>query len=122
MAVNEVANISGTYGYFLSKFSKSSESPLRLKPTAFQGGRTDHIVMQGYAEEIAGEISADLCYLDPPYIKRQYAANYHILETLARGDEPNAQGKVGFAHGETNIQICVQKPSLWSHLKRSSEE
>ncbi len=118
MAVNEVANISGTYGYFLSKFSKSSESPLRLKPTAFQGGRTDHIVMQGYAEEIAGEISADLCYLDPPYIKRQYAANYHILETLARGDEPNAQGKSGLRPWRDQYSnLCTKTKSMESFEK-----
>ncbi|MCZ5120468.1 DNA adenine methylase [Escherichia coli] len=36
------------------------------------------------------QIQCDLCYIDPPYMKRQYAANYHILETLARGDEPEA--------------------------------
>ena len=34
-------------------------------------------------------------YIDPPYTKRQYAANYHILETLARGDYPEAVGKSG---------------------------
>ena len=28
-------------------------------------------------------------------MKRQYAANYHILETLARGDEPDAIGVSG---------------------------
>ncbi|MCQ8796433.1 DNA adenine methylase, partial [Escherichia coli] len=28
-------------------------------------------------------------------MKRQYAANYHILETLARGDEPEAIGISG---------------------------
>ena len=40
-------------------------------------------------------LKVDLCYIDPPYTKRQYAANYHILETIARGDEPIAEGKSG---------------------------
>jgi adenine-specific DNA-methyltransferase len=52
-------------------------------------------VLQGPAERVASRISADLCYLDPPYKKRQYAANYHMLETLARGDEPEAIGISG---------------------------
>ena len=95
MSANEVANISGTYGYFMSKFSESSSADITLKPVQLHRGRTDHVVMQGYAEELSGSISADLCYIDPPYIKRQYAANYHILETLARGDEPEAAGKSG---------------------------
>lgn len=95
MAVNEVANISGTYGYFHAVFNKNSLGNLCLRPTKFHLGRTDNLVLQGYAEKLAKSISADLCYIDPPYIKRQYAANYHILETLARGDEPEAVGKSG---------------------------
>lgn len=96
MAVNDIANISGTYGYFLSDFNKNSLSPLVLKPISFvEDGTTNNIVLQGFAEEVASTITADLCYIDPPYMKRQYAANYHILETIARGDFPEAVGKSG---------------------------
>ncbi len=35
-------------------------------------------------------MNAYLCYVDPPYMKRQYAANYHLLETIAKGDNPVA--------------------------------
>jgi len=96
MAVNEVANISGTYGYFLSSFSRSSLCTFELRPIAFESeGSINHIVLQGFAEDLSKEIIADLCYIDPPYMKRQYAANYHILETVARGDFPVAVGKSG---------------------------
>jgi adenine-specific DNA-methyltransferase len=37
----------------------------------------------------------DVAYFDPPYTKRQYAAYYHINETLACGDEPVVLGKTG---------------------------
>ena len=37
----------------------------------------------------------DTVYLDPPYTKRQYAAYYHILETIALGDEPEVEGVCG---------------------------
>lgn len=96
LAANRVANIAGTYGHYRSKWSNGSLSPLTLKPSTFVAGyRTDHLVTQGYAEELAPQLSADLCYLDPPYMKRQYAANYHIIETIARGDEPEAAGISG---------------------------
>jgi adenine-specific DNA-methyltransferase len=55
----------------------------------------DHHIHLGYAEELADTLEGDICYIDPPYIKRQYAANYHVLETLARGDEPEAVGVSG---------------------------
>jgi adenine-specific DNA methylase len=30
----------------------------------------------------------DIAYLDPPYNQHQYGSNYHLLNTIARGDEP----------------------------------
>jgi adenine-specific DNA-methyltransferase len=33
--------------------------------------------------------SADVAYLDPPYTGVNYSSNYHIWETIARGDEPD---------------------------------
>ena len=97
MASNDIANIAGTYGHYLSKFVKRAESPMVLYQSNFSNlGRTEgHQVFKGYAEEIAPNLTGDICYIDPPYIKRQYAANYHILETLAREDEPEAIGESG---------------------------
>jgi adenine-specific DNA-methyltransferase len=97
MASNDIANIAGTYGHYLSKFVKRAESKIVLYKSNFSNlGTTEgHIVFKGYAEEIASQLKGDICYIDPPYIKRQYAANYHILETLAREDEPEAIGESG---------------------------
>lgn len=96
LAVNRIANIAGTYGHYRSTFSKASHAPLTLVPAGFRSEfRTDHTVMQGAVEDLADQISADVCYLDPPYMKRQYAANYHLIETVARGDEPDAVGVSG---------------------------
>lgn len=95
LAVNRVANIAGTYGHFWSQWTDAARGDIVLRPSTFEPGRTDHVVTQGRAEDVAGAVSADLCYLDPPYTKRQYAANYHLIETIARGDEPAAVGVSG---------------------------
>jgi adenine-specific DNA-methyltransferase len=95
LAVNRVANIAGTYGHFWSKWTDASLQPIRLRPSQFFALRTDHEVRQGRAEDVAAALACDLCYLDPPYTKRQYAANYHLIETVARGDEPEAIGVSG---------------------------
>lgn len=96
LAANRVANIAGTYGHYRSTWSSASLTRLTLRPSTFLWGvPTDHDVRQGQAEDLAASISADLCYIDPPYMKRQYAANYHIIETLARGDSPEAVGVSG---------------------------
>lgn len=96
LATNRVANIAGTYGHYRSKWSNGSLSKLALLPTDFVWGFSrNHIVMRGRAESVSQGLTADLCYLDPPYMKRQYAANYHLIETIARGDEPEAIGVSG---------------------------
>ncbi len=96
LASNRVANIAGTYGHYRSKWGTAALAALELRPAKLlKGHRTDHTVHQGHAETIAPLIEADLCYIDPPYMKRQYAANYHIIETIARGDSPEAVGVSG---------------------------
>lgn len=119
MAVNEVANISGTYGYFLSDFKKNANSTLTLTPVEIYGENANgHTVRLGFAENLAGLIAADLCYIDPPYMKRQYAANYHILETLARGDFPEAIGKSGLRDWwDQHSKLCTKTRGLQSFEK-----
>ena len=97
MAANDVANIAGTYGHYLSKLIGRAKLPIELNPSSLLTlpDNGQHKVFRGYAEDLASNIECDLCYIDPPYMKRQYAANYHILETLAREDEPEAIGESG---------------------------
>lgn len=97
MAANDIANIAGTYGHYLSHFVQRSTDPIILSPSAFEenANTEGHEIRRGYAEELSPLLTGDVCYIDPPYIKRQYAANYHILETLAREDEPEAIGESG---------------------------
>lgn len=97
MSANDIANIAGTYGHYLSHFVQRATDNIMLAPCVFEENENieGHEIRKGYAEELAPQLAADVCYIDPPYIKRQYAANYHILETLAREDEPEAIGESG---------------------------
>lgn len=95
LATNKVANISGTYGYFRRAISGPALRPLAFEAITFEPTSGHHSVVQGHVEELASTFDTDAVYLDPPYTKRQYAGNYHILETLAREDEPVAVGDGG---------------------------
>lgn len=95
LATNKVANISGTYGYFHRKLTGPALKPLEFEPLEFEKTPGDHCVVQGNVEDLASTFRTNAVYLDPPYTKRQYAGNYHVLETLAREDEPVASGDGG---------------------------
>jgi adenine-specific DNA-methyltransferase len=95
LAVNRVANIAGTYGYYRSSWNRAAMQPLRLEPSRPAGGGRDHAVVQGRVEDTVAGLDVDVLYLDPPYTKRQYAGQYHVLETLAVDDDPEPVGEGG---------------------------
>lgn len=93
-ALNRVANIAGTFGCFLSKWTSQSQGKItmRCRELKARGVRVDATV--GDVFDVPNAVG-DLVYLDPPYTKRQYASYYHILETVALGDEPEVEGVAG---------------------------
>ncbi|KZE11217.1 MULTISPECIES: DNA adenine methylase [Sphingomonas] len=93
-AANRVANIAGTYGCFLRKWQNSAHQPLQLKPRSLKNEATELVATVADVADLRPSPN-DLVYLDPPYTKRQYASYYHILETIAVGDEPNVEGVSG---------------------------
>jgi adenine-specific DNA-methyltransferase len=96
MAVNRVANIAGTYGHYRSSFSTASQKVLELRESIFnEWASSTNSVFSGPVEKTVPVQSGSVLYLDPPYMKRQYAANYHLLETVALGDKPSPVGESG---------------------------
>ena len=54
-----------------------------------------------------------LLYMDPPYNHRQYCANYHVLETIARYDNPELRGVTGLrSFGNQKSAFCLKKQAL----------
>lgn len=94
LATNRIANIAGTYGCFLSYWSSQSQESMSLRARELF---PHHVVVQASVGDVADLQVApeDLVYFDPPYTKRQYAAYYHILETITAGDEPVVEGITG---------------------------
>ena len=62
---------------------------------------------------------SDFVYADPPYTKRQYAAYYHLLETIAMGDQPKITGSTGLRAWEDKASdYCYRRraPDALSEL------
>lgn len=94
ISANRIANIAGTYGCFLNRWSPSALRPFEVEGRKLRTTPVEVDLHVGDVMDVPfGE--NDVAYLDPPYTKRQYAAYYHILETIAKGDEPAVDGVTG---------------------------
>lgn len=93
-SIDKYANTASVYGAFLKHIKKSAQKQFQLEILP----RIDGPVGKAYNEDInrlIKRIDGDVLYLDPPYNARQYCSNYHVLETIARYDNPVLTGKTG---------------------------
>ncbi|MBZ9730206.1 DNA adenine methylase [Salegentibacter sp. JZCK2] len=94
-SADKVANTASVYSAFLKEIKLSAQKELQLKPAKFELTEHSHQVFQRDANQLIKEIEGDILYLDPPYNARQYGANYHILNTIAKYDTFVPKGKTG---------------------------
>lgn len=107
------ANISGVYAAFLKKYDPRALKPLSIKPFSFYSGSKLHNVYNKNSMELVDGLSADILYLDPPYNQRQYAPNYHLLETIALYDNPKIKGMTGMRdYKNQKSEFCNKDTAL----------
>ena len=94
-AVSKVTNISGTYGAYLKRWDARTYKELTLESITPIPSDREHVVYREDANRLIDRIECDILYIDPPYNTRQYITNYHLLETIARYDNPCVYGKTG---------------------------
>lgn len=93
-AANAVANTAGTYGCYLRHWSPVATRRLLLRPRPLLDAPVRvQLSTVDVLDVVPG--AGDVVYYDPPYTKRQYAAYYHILETITYGDDPCVGGVTG---------------------------
>ncbi len=92
---DKVANTASVYGAFLKHIKKSAKKELVLEGTEFIENENSHQVFNKDSNELIKQISGDILYLDPPYNQRQYSANYHLLNTIAKYEPFIPKGKTG---------------------------
>jgi len=55
------------------------------------------------------KIEGDILYIDPPYNSRQYAPNYHLLETISKYDCPEIKGVTGIrSYQDLKSPFCIK--------------
>jgi adenine-specific DNA-methyltransferase len=94
-AADKVANTASVYGAYLKRIKPAAQKSLGLEPAIYTRDTNDHQVFNLDANELITQINGDILYLDPPYNARQYGANYHLLNTIARYQPFVPRGKTG---------------------------
>lgn len=111
-AVNNVANIAGTYGCFLSRWTANAKESLSLSTSLLKKTRTIYKTSNCDVFNVESH-PGDIVYLDPPYTKRQYASYYHILETIVCGDQPEVSGVSGLRPWKDKASVfCYKSKAL----------
>lgn len=93
-SIDKYANTASVYGAFLKHIKKSAAKKFELELLPVIDGPKGTVYNENI-NSLVQKISGDVLYLDPPYNARQYCANYHVLETIARYDNPALSGKTG---------------------------
>lgn len=121
-SIDKYANTASVYGAFLKELKKSAEKDFTLEALPVSKGPKGRVYNKN-ANDLIREISGNILYLDPPYNSRQYCSNYHVLETVARNDNPKLKGKTGLRENDSKQKSSFcSKRTVYNSLKEIIEE
>jgi adenine-specific DNA-methyltransferase len=91
-AADRVDSTCGVQMAYLKQWASRAANPLELREPAAIAGPAGSVSCADANELAATLAGIDLAYVDPPYNQHSYLGNYHVWETLVRGDEPEHYG------------------------------
>ncbi|HET7489324.1 MAG TPA: DNA adenine methylase [Acidimicrobiales bacterium] len=123
-AADRVDSTTGLQMAYLKAWAPRAHNDLELLVPPLLPGAGRAVL--GDAVELAGRLgSYDLAYLDPPYNQHRYFTNYHVWETLVRGDEPEVYGvacKRVDSRDEATKSVFNRRRAMPAALRRVVEE
>ena len=116
-SIDKYANTASVYGAFLKHVKKTARKSFSLELLPFFDGVKGKVYNQDI-DELITQIDGDVLYLDPPYNERQYCTNYHVLETIARYDNPKLMGKTGLRNYDLQKSKYCSKRTIETEFER----
>lgn len=114
-SVTKVSNTSGTYEAFFKFWESRANKLFVLEPLLMNCKEvfaTDNRCFNEDTNKLAKSIKGDIAYIDTPYTITQYASAYHILETIARYDDPEIAGKTGRRQKDRKMSAFSRKKDV----------
>lgn len=104
-----VSNITGTYGAYLKEWDKRAYKNFEMIRLEVVDNKKNNYSYNEDALLLIKKIKGDILYIDPPYNSRQYAPNYHLLETISKYDYPEIKGVTGMrSYEELKSPFCIK--------------
>lgn len=111
--VPNISNITGTYGAYLKQWDKRTFKEFEMARLDVIDNNRINKCYNKDANKLIQDLEGDILYLDPPYNSRQYAPNYHLLETISKYDYPKIQGITGMRpYEDAKSSFCVKSEVL----------
>lgn len=111
-AADRVDSTVGVQMAYLKEWAPRARNRLTLREPPAVAGPAGTVSRED-ANALAGALDVDLVYVDPPYNQHSYFSNYHVWETLVRGDEPAT-------YGVANKRVdCRERKSPWNSRRRA---
>lgn len=123
-SIDKLANTASVYGAFLKKIKRSASAKLRIQAAEHSHDEQPHEVYCLDANKLIPCIKTDILYLDPPYNHRQYAPNYHLLETISLYDNPPLKGKTGlrnYSHQKSDYSTKSKVKKAFQELIQAAD-
>lgn len=112
-SVGFFSNISGVYAAFRKKWDPRALKTFVIKPIKLIFNNVENKSFNVDSMTLLESINTDILYLDPPYNSRQYAPNYHLLETIAKYDFPEIHGITGMRNYDNQkSSFCSKRTAL----------
>ncbi|MDR2703489.1 MAG: DNA adenine methylase [Cellulomonadaceae bacterium] len=90
-AADKIANTCGHYDAYRRNSAPKARLTLAV-PTPLPHLNAGNQCFNEDSNQVISHIEADLVYLDPPYNSRQYCDTFHVLENIARWQQPPVAG------------------------------
>ena len=91
-AADRVDSTCGVQMAYLKRWAPRAGNALELREPEPVAGPPGEVACGDANRLAAGLDGIDMAYVDPPYNQHSYLGNYHVWETLARGDRPDHYG------------------------------
>jgi adenine-specific DNA-methyltransferase len=95
-SVSKVSNTTGVFGAYLKEYDNRAIKNMEFLEIIVENHDNEkNFVYNMDTNELSKVAKGDIVYLDPPYTNQQYCDQYHVLETIARYDNPEVRGITG---------------------------